>query len=242
MRYEHPIEMRGLAFRYGRKPVLQDVDLHVPIGTTTVLLGGNGEGKSTLLQLCLGALKPRSGVVRVQGLDPIKKRRAVLSDVGYVPDKPDVYAWMTPRHLFDLLEPHYATWDVVLADELCRALDVPMKHAIGSMSKGQGMKTMLVAALASRPRVLLLDEPFGGLDPVVREEVLRLIVSSMGEAQRTVLMTTHDLDVASRIADRIALLSGGRITREGPASDFSASEDAPRPAELKNVLHEEVCS
>ncbi len=93
------IDIQGVNVRYGRRVVVRDAHLHVPAGQTTVLLGRNGEGKTTLLKACLGVLKPSQGSVRIAGLDPIRRASAVRRLVGYVPDKPDVWGWMDTRDL-----------------------------------------------------------------------------------------------------------------------------------------------
>jgi ABC-2 type transport system ATP-binding protein len=143
--------------------------------------------------------------------------------------------------LFRFLAAHYPTWSAPRAQQLIKALDVPLDRAFKHLSRGEGMKAMLAAALAPDPEVLLLDEPFAGLDPLVREEVLRQVIAAVGDRPRTVLCITHDLDVAARIADRVALMSGGRITKEGPASEFTAArEEAPTPASLRDALAEAV--
>jgi ABC-2 type transport system ATP-binding protein len=233
---EVAIRARGLCMRYGRKPVLRDVDLEVPTGATTVLLGSNGEGKTTLLNLCLGVLGRSKGDLEVLGLDPERRSAGLRSQIGYVPSTPDAYGWMRVDDWFKLLQAHYPTWDRALAADLVQRLDVPTDTPFKAMSRGQGMKAMLAAALAPSPSVLLLDEPFGGLDPLVREEVLRSVIGALGSEPRTVLMCTHDLDVAARIADRIAVLSGGRVVREGPVSDFADVDGAATPERLREAM------
>ena len=238
---DHPLAFTDVHAGYGRREVLRGVSLDVPEGSTTVLLGGNGEGKTTLLRLGLGVLAARRGSVRILGLDPVKKARAVRERVGFVPATPDVYGWMKVPDLFRFLAAHYPTWSAARAAALAKALDVPVDRAFKHLSRGQGMKAMLAAALAPDPEVLLLDEPFAGLDPLVREEVLRQVITAVGDRPRTVLCVTHDLDVAARIADRIALMAGGRIVREGPAAEFTASrEEAPTPAALRDALAQAV--
>jgi ABC-2 type transport system ATP-binding protein len=233
------IRLEGVVQRYGRRPVLRGVDLVVPAGSTTVLLGANGEGKSTLLRLALGTLKPTGGTVSVLGLDPVRQARALRPRVAYVPDKPDVYEWMTLGEYFRFLRVHYATWSDErarhVADALGVSLDVRFKH----FSRGQGMKAMLAGALGSQPDVLLLDEPFGGLDPMVRETVLGSVIGAIGDEPRAVLLATHDLDVAARLADRVALLAEGRISREGPVAEFASPDtDSATPESLHNALVE----
>ncbi len=231
------IRARDVHMRFGRTRVLQGVDLDVPEGATTVLLGSNGEGKTTLLNLCLGSLARKQGELEVLGHDPHKRSDVLRGRIGYVPSVPDAYGWMKTGDWFRLLRAHYPTWDAQRASELVERLDVPTDTKFKAMSRGQGMKAMLAAALAPNPELLLLDEPFGGLDPLVREEVLRSVIGALGNEPRTVLMCTHDLDVAARVADRIAVLVDGRIVREGPVTDFAdTNEGAPTPEQLRNAL------
>ncbi len=119
---------------------------------------------------------------------------------------------------------------------LLERLGVPAELAFGRMSRGQGMKAMLAAALAHDPKVLLLDEPFGGLDPLVRDEVLESVIHALGSQPRTVLVVTHDLDVAARIADRIAVLAGGRIVGDEPVDAGTVDAPALTPERLKQAL------
>src|SRR5690606_17331238 len=190
------VSIEGLDFAYGRRRnVLQGLDLRLAPGKVTVLLGGNGAGKSTLLRLLLGVLRPTRGGVRVFGADPLRAHAAVVRRIGYVPDVPDVYPWMTPARLYAFLAPHYPTWNTSLCAELARQLAVPLTTKFKALSRGEGMKAMLVAALASEPELLLLDEPFAGLDPLVREEVLGGIVQSLRDGERTVLCATHELEI-----------------------------------------------
>ena len=229
------IDVRSLEVGYGRKRVLRGLELSVPRGATTVLLGANGEGKTTLIQACLGVLRPSAGQLQLLGMDPIKDRRRLRERIGYVPDRPDAYGWMTALDLFAFLKPHYPSWSFTRARMLADQLDVPLAKRFKHMSRGQGMKAMLAAAMASDPDLLLLDEPFGGLDPLVREEVLRNVINALGENPRTVLLTTHDLDVAARVADRVAVLSDGRVSREGPAAEIAGGESAT-PEGLRDAL------
>ena len=209
------IEIRELAVAYGRKRVLQRVSLDVHAGSTTVLLGRNGTGKSTLLRACLGVIKPRSGSVRVAGLDPIKQRNRVLRRVGFVPDRPDVYGWMKPKDLFRLLKPHYRDWSDVPGTGTLRASRRAPAHQVSRDEQGPGHE----------------DHVGGGARPRARCAVARRALRRhrCGSArrhpawrdpcvdgqQRTVLLATHDLEVASRLADRVALLGDGQIEREG---------------------------
>ncbi len=231
---EPAIRIDSLTVGYGRRAVLRDVDLEVPAGTTTVLLGRNGAGKTTLLKACLGLLRPSAGRVRVAGLAVEAAAARVRRLVGYVPDRPDAWPWMSPRDLLRFLGAHFAGPVVARGLALLERFEVPPNLAFRHLSRGQGMKAMLAAALAHDPRVLLLDEPFGGLDAVGREEVLVRVIDALGEAPRTVLLATHDLEVAVRVADAVAVVAAGRVTAlEAAAPD---AEPALTPDALKAAL------
>ncbi|MHC4849203.1 MAG: ATP-binding cassette domain-containing protein [Planctomycetota bacterium] len=231
------IHAHGIVKRFRKKSVLDGFELELAPGRVTVLLGRNGSGKSTFMKLCLGLLKADAGTLTVCGYDPLKRARAVRQATGYVPDKPDCYQWMTVKELFRFLAPQYPTWNRDEVERLVDVLDVPMDRKFGALSRGEGMKAMLVAALAPEPELLLLDEPFAGLDAIAKEEVLRGVIGAIKGGERSVLCTTHDLDVASRIADDAALLSGGKIVAHGPLTDVLESERC-LPERMKDLLAE----
>jgi len=219
------IRIEGLAAGYGSRDVLHGVDLDVPQGTTTVLLGRNGTGKSTLLKACLGVLKPKSGSVRVLGLDPLRRRAEVLTHVGYVPDKPDVYPWMRPRDLFRLLKAHHPRWSDVRARELCERLEVPRSTRFKALSRGQGMRAMLAAALVPDPEVLLLDEPSSGLNVEETSRMAEWILEINRRLGITILMVEHDMSLVSRVSDRVLALNYGRIMAMGTAQEVQSHPD-----------------
>jgi ABC-2 type transport system ATP-binding protein len=145
---------------------------------------------------------------------------------------------MTVADLFRFLAPHHPRWSTKRAAELVASLDVPTDVRFKDLSRGQGMKAMLAAALAQDPEILLLDEPFAGLDPMVRDEVLKGVVRELKDGERTVVCATHELDAAARIADRVAILAGGRIAKEGTLAEVLGTDDEPAdvPERLQTVL------
>lgn len=205
------VEVDALSHRFGRKVVLDGIDLRVPRGSVTALLGRNGEGKTTLLRLLTGWLRPAPGHVRVMGLDPARRGPDVRRVVGYVPDTLEVPRWMRVADWYRFVEPFFPTWSRDEERALCERLDLDPTEKIRTLSKGQRAKHALIAALAHRPELLLLDEPFSGLDPIVRHEVLTAILGHLREEGRTVLVVTHSIADVERIADRVVLIEHGRV-------------------------------
>jgi ABC-2 type transport system ATP-binding protein len=205
------IEVDGLHHRFGRNNVLNGVDLTIPRGSVTALLGRNGEGKTTLMRLLTGWLVPKPGHIRVLGLDPARRGPEIREKVGYVQDGAELPKWMRVEDWFRFLEPFYRTWSRDEERRLCTQLDLDPRAKVTTLSKGQRAKHSLIAALAHEPRLLLLDEPFSGLDPIVRHEVLTAILGHLREDGRTVVVVTHSITDVERVADRVALMDKGVI-------------------------------
>lgn len=214
---------RGLAARYGRRRVLDGVDLELEAGTVTALVGCNGAGKTTLLSVLAGVLPRDGGEVRVLGLDPRRRGTELRAAVGWMPDRLAFPRWMRVEDSLRLAEPFYPTWSRSEERRLLELLGLDRRARLSALSKGERNKHALLLALAHEPRLLLLDEPFAGLDPAARREVLGALLQSLREAGRTVLLSSHSLADLERAADRLALLQDGRIRRQGELERLRAS-------------------
>jgi ABC-2 type transport system ATP-binding protein len=205
------LELRGLTKRYGRTLALDHIDLTAPAGTALALLGRNGAGKSTLLSVILGLMPATSGQALIFGKPIVGMREADKARIGYVADGQDMPAWMTLAQYLAFLRPLYPGWDDVFCKRLLGIFDLPLDRKLRQLSRGQRAKAAFLGALAHHPRLLLLDEPFGGLDPAVREELLDALFDLMNREEWTIVVSSHEIDEVERLADRVAILDGGRI-------------------------------
>ena len=205
------IETRNLSRRFGRMEAVHELSLAVPQGSVFALLGANGAGKTTTLKVLMNLLPPTSGSARVLGVDSRKLGERELAQIGYVSENQQLPLWMTVRQLLDYCRPFYPTWDRALEATLLKQFALPEKRKLSQLSRGMLMKAALLSSLAYRPKLLVLDEPFSGLDAVVRDEFIRgvLEVSVLGEW--TVVVSSHDIEEVERLADHVAMLEAGRL-------------------------------
>ena len=217
---EPVVVVEKLSRRFGSKTALHEVDLTVERGTVIGLVGKNGAGKTTLIQHLLGLLRAQRGRVRVFGLDPVAEPAAVLGRIGYLAEERGLPGWMTVGELMRYTAAFYPGWDASYATHLCDDFRLDPRQKIRTLSRGQHARAALVAALAHRPELLLLDEPSSGLDPVVRRDVLEAILHTVAEEGRTVLFSSHLLDEVERMSDRLALVDGGRILLAGSLEEI----------------------
>lgn len=210
------LEVTGLTRRFKKRTILDSVDLRLEADQTACLLGTNGAGKSTLLRCLLALDRPNSGTVRIAGLDPFKRERQVRELVGYVPDHADADPWMTVPDFLRFLAPHYPNWSKSKAEHYAQELELPTDRTFNEMSRGEAGKALLVGALAFSPKLLVLDEAFARLAPLVREEVLEFFVREAPLEGGAALVATHDLEIASRLADRIWMLDDSKLQDHDP--------------------------
>lgn len=205
------IETQNLSRRFGRMEAVHDLSFAVPEGSVLALLGANGAGKTTTLKLLMNLLAPTSGSARVLGVDSRRLGEREFAQIGYVSENQQQPLWMTVRQLLDYCRPFYPTWDRTLEATLLRQFSLPEDRKLKDLSRGMAMKAALLSSLAYRPKLLVLDEPFSGLDALVRDEFIRgmLEVSALGEW--TVLVSSHDIEEVERLADNVAMIEGGRL-------------------------------
>ena len=209
--------------RFGSRVAVEDLSLEVPRGSIFGLLGRNGAGKSTTIKTLLNLLQPTSGRLSVLGLDSAADAVALRARVGYLPEQPGYYRWMTVEEALAFHAAFHSTWDPALAADLMARLELPPRSRLRDLSRGAQAKVGLVLALGSRPEVLVLDDPTSGLDAVVRRELLEAIIAGVHAEGGTVLLSTHMLHELERVADEVAVLHEGRLVARGTVESLKAS-------------------
>lgn len=205
-----------LVMRFGRREVLRGLSLQVSPGQTFAFLGVNGAGKTTTIRALMGLLKPDAGSLRVLGLDPMQEPLEVRRRVGYLAEDQTMYGWMRVEELIGFVSPFYPTWDHELARRYVRQFEVPTRARVKHLSKGQNVRLALLLALAHRPELVILDDPTLGLDPIMRKQFNRDLITHLQGEGRTVFYSSHLLYEVEPVADVVAILDRGVLLRQDP--------------------------
>ncbi len=216
------VELRGLTKRYGRKAALDGVELTVPVGAIFGFLGPNGAGKTTTLRILGGLARPTAGSALVLGHDVLTAGNEVRSLVGFLPDVPGFYKWMTAAEFLLFAGGLFGLDQATLRARVAALLDLAglagVEARIGTYSRGMKQRLGVAQALINAPRLLLLDEPTSALDPIGRKEVLDMIAALAGRT--TVFFSTHILADVERVCDTIAVLDHGRVVEQASIDDL----------------------
>lgn len=204
-----PIRCEGLTKKFLRTPAVDGIQLEVPEGSIYALVGPNGAGKTTLIKMLVNILPPSSGRALVLGTDTRKLAPSEFSQIGYVSENQELPDWMTVDYFLSYLKPFYPTWDDALAKQLVREFDLPRDRMLKRLSRGMKMKAALASAIAYRPKLILLDEPFSGLDPLVRDEFIEGLLERAEKT--TVFVSSHDLAEIESFASHVGFLDKGRL-------------------------------
>lgn len=216
------VETRSLAKRYGNVAALDGLSLAVPQGAVYGFLGRNGAGKTTAIRVLAGLARPHSGHASVFGLDPQRDRLAILGRTGFVIEK-TLLPSMTGNDLVRFNRGFFPTWSDALAKKYADALEIPMDRKFRKLSHGNRTKLCLLLALAQGAELLVLDEPTTGLDPVVTDQLLRLLVDDFSSAGRTLFISSHHLSEVEKIADWVGIIDRGRLLLQAQLDDIRAN-------------------
>ncbi|MEN8171938.1 MAG: ABC transporter ATP-binding protein [Chloroflexota bacterium] len=220
MTSDHVIKTQRLTKSYGKVQALFGVDLEVKKGEVFGFLGPNGAGKTTAIRCMLDLIRPQGGTIQVLGMNPQAEPEAVKARVGYLPGELHVDENMTARQVFrffNRLRGNRSDWGFI--EELSERLKLELKTPIKNFSKGNKQKVGIVQALMHKPELLLLDEPTGSLDPLMQQEVLRMLAEAQGNGA-TVFFSSHIISEVQAIADRVAIIREGVIVEVAVTADL----------------------
>ncbi|GHO46392.1 ABC transporter ATP-binding protein [Ktedonospora formicarum] len=214
------LEASQLGKRYGKRWALRNCDLGVPEGSVTGLVGLNGAGKTTLMHLAMGLLKPDEGSIRVLGEITGPNATALISRLGFIAQERPLYKSFSVQDMLTLGRKLNTQWDQDLAVKTLERLRISLKMRVGKLSGGQQALLSLMMALAKRPQMLLLDEPFASIDPAARRDLTRLLMETAASEGTSILISSHYIMDLENTCDHLILLAQGQVKLEDDMDHF----------------------
>jgi ABC-2 type transport system ATP-binding protein len=214
------VETQGLTKKFGRLEAVEDLDLRVPERSVFALIGPNGAGKTTTIRLLMNILRADRGQANVLGTPSIRLDHGDFQRIGYVSESQKLPEGLSLSHYFEYLRSLYPAWDRALETQLCAQFELPSTRKIRHLSHGMRVKALLVGALAYRPQLLVLDEPLGGLDTLVRDEVVNGLLQQSGDT--TILISSHELAEIESFTTHVAFMQNGRLLLQEAIEDLQA--------------------
>lgn len=235
------LEMKNVTKIFGGFKALDDLNLHVPQGAVYGLVGPNGAGKSTAIRHLTGVYRPDSGEVNLQG-KPVYENPQAKAKIGYIPDDVFYYPSATMEDMRKFYQGLYPTFDQVLYKRLDEVFHLPQRSPIRRFSKGMQKQAAFHLTVCLRPEVLILDEPVDGLDPVMRRQVMSMILSDVADCGSTVLISSHNLRELEDVCDHVGIMDHGKMLLEKSLASMQGETNklqivGETPKDLQ-VLHE----
>lgn len=221
------IRTENLTKRFGKVEALHGLNLAVPEHAIYALVGPNGAGKTTAIKVFMNILQATFGHAEVLGKSSTELYGQRLTSIGYVSENQELPDWMRVETFIAFLRPFYPTWDRGLEHELIKQFDLPLNRKLGKLSRGMRMKAALLSALAFHPKLIVLDEPFTGLDPLVRDELIQGLLERAEES--TIFISSHDLGEIESFASHVGYLEAGQLQI---SEELTALSDHFREVEL----------
>jgi ABC-2 type transport system ATP-binding protein len=214
------IVIEGLWKKFGRFDAVRGLSLSVPEGSAFALIGANGAGKTTTIKTLMNIIQPSRGRITVMGADSRRLGPGELAQIGYVSENQQLPEGLTVAQFLAYLRPFYPTWDAALEASILGQTQLPPERRIRDLSHGMRAKLALVCALAFRPKLLVLDEPFSGLDPLVRDEFMEVLLGQGGET--TLLISSHELGEIEGVASHVGFIDRGQLLFQESMEDLTA--------------------
>ena len=224
------LECSGLTKRFGKREVLQQVDLSVESGKIVGLLGPNGSGKTTLIKLANGLLRPDGGSIRIDGQEPGVYTKSIVS---YLPDRMYFADWLRVSDMVRMFRDFYTDFRLETAEDMLERLEISGSERMKSLSKGTKEKVQL--ALVMSRKLYLLDEPIGGVDPAARDFILRTILTNYSE-DASVILSTHLIADIEKVLDEVIFLKEGQVVRQDPVDRIREQEKKSVDALFREIF------
>lgn len=219
---DYVIETAELTRRFGKITAVDRLSLQVPQGSVFAFLGPNGAGKTTTIKMLMNLIGAHSGSARILGQDSKKLGPRQFQRIGYVSENQELPLWMTVKAFLDYCKPLYPTWDDRFCEKLLADFELPLNRKIKHLSRGMKAKTAMLSSLAYRPELLVLDEPFTGLDPLVRDEFITAVKELIKSEKWTIFISSHDLPEVEQLADRVGIIDKGKLRLVENTADLRA--------------------
>jgi len=203
------IRTENLIKKFHRVDALDGLNLEVSDGAIYALVGPNGAGKTTAIKILMNIFGPTSGRATVLGMESRRIAGRAFAAIGYVSENQELPGWMRVDGFMAYMRPFYPSWDRDLENDLVRQFDLPLDRKLKQMSRGMRMKAALASSLAYHPKLIVLDEPFSGLDPLVRDQLIEGLLARASEA--TIFISSHDLAEVETFASHVGYLEEGRL-------------------------------
>jgi len=205
------IKIRQLTKRFGSTKAVDALDLQIPKGSIYAFLGPNGAGKTTTIKTMMNLISPSFGEIEIMGKKSTRLGEEDFCKIGYVSENQKLPEWMTVKKFLKYCQSFYPQWDEEFCNRLVEQFDLPMNSKLSKLSRGVKMKAALTSSLAYRPELLVLDEPFSGLDALVRQEFINGILELTQSENWTIFISSHDIDEVERLADRVGMINKGKL-------------------------------
>lgn len=216
---EDAVKIEGLTKRYGSKRVLNELTVRLPLNRVTGVLGPNGAGKSTLFRAIMGLIHPEEGLLEVLGSKPGWQ---INREIAYLPDRARFYSAHTVRRAMDWAHQLLPRFEMDRARSLMEWMGLEPEMRVGAMSKGQEARLMLLLCLARDVPMVVLDEPFSGIDKISRERIIEALIENMSDREQTILISTHEIDEVESLLDYVLFLDQGQVRLAGEAEALRA--------------------
>lgn len=229
------IKMDNVSKKYGKSFALNKLNMNVPQGSVYGLLGQNGAGKTTALRICMSLLKISEGKAEVLGTNPWNMPVEIKQEIGYTSDSMQLIPWLKVADILNYNGSFYKNWDSNYVKSWVERLNLPINKRVFHLSRGNRQKLGLIMAIGHRPKLLILDEPAGGLDPVARKEFLESIIELIHEAGTTIVLSSHSMDDLERISEHIGIIEQGQMKLETSLESLKASTKQIRITSHKKI-------